>query len=345
MLAIESISQMKRSELPFLTVLTGDDVGQFEELKRLFLEKIGYDRSDLNISYFDMKEAPYAEVENDLISLPFFEEEKLVILDHFVDITTIKKRSLSDDELKAFESYIEQPVETTRLIIFAEGKLDSKRRLVKLLKRDGRILEASQPKDEEIRRYFTHVSHEKGLQFAPQVFEELLVKSGFQFSEMTKNLAFLEGYKKTGIISSEDIVEAVPKTLQDNIFDLTQLILNSKIDAARSLVQDLRLQGEDEIKLIAIMLGQFRTFLQVQLLAEGGRGEQQIVADLSHYLGRKVNPFQVKYALRDSRRLSLAFLEASVTCLIETDYQIKSGIYEKDYLFDLALLKISQNNL
>ena len=90
----------------------------------------------------------------------------------------------------------------------------------------------------------------------------------------------------------------IPKTLQDNIFNLTQLILQQKIDEARSLVRDLTLQGEDEIKLIAIMLGQFRIFTQVKILAENGRAESQIVSDLSDYLGRKVNPYQVKFALR-----------------------------------------------
>ena len=34
-----------------------------------------------------------------------------------------------------------------------------------------------------------------------------------------------------------------------------------------------------------------------------------------------------------------------MACLIETDYQIKSGLYEKDYLFDLALLRIATGNL
>ena len=123
------------------------------------------------------------------------------------------------------------------------------------------------------------------------------------------------------------------------------MILHQKVDAARSLVRDLTLQGEDEIKLIAIMLGQFRIFTQVKILFENGRNESQIVADLSSYLGRKLNPFQIKYALRDMRSLSLEFLKKSLSCLIETDYQIKSGVYEKSYLFDLALLKIATHNL
>ena len=74
----------------------------------------------------------------------------------------------------------------------------------------------------------------------------------------------MQSYKDDDRITEEDIVEAIPKTLQDNIFDLTQLILTKKIDQARDLVKDLTLQGEDEIKLIAIMLGQFRLYTQVK---------------------------------------------------------------------------------
>ena len=170
-----------------------------------------------------------------------------------------------------------------------------------------------------------------------------LIKSSFDFSDVQKNLAFLKGYKTEGNISSQDIAEAIPKSLQDNIFDMTQLLIRGQIQSVRELVHDLRLQGEDEIKLIAVMLGQFRTYLQVKLLSAQGKSEQQIVSSLSDYLGRKVNQFQVRFALRDSRPLSVAFLKMTIKILVETDYQIKTGTLDKDYLFDLALLKIVSN--
>ena len=107
------------------------------------------------------------------------------------------------------------------------------------------------------------------------------------------------------------------------------------------LVKDLRLQGEDEIKLLAILLSQFRIYTQVKLLKQEGRTESQIVSDLSELTGRKVNPYQVKFALRDSRGISLSYLEQAICLLIDTDFQMKSGTYEKDYLFDLAVLKLA----
>ena len=323
--------------------MTGEDVGQFEWLKKDILKKIGYDPSDLNYSYFDMKEASYAEVELDLVSLPFFADEKIVILDHLLDLTTAKKRNLTDEDLKQFENYLENPSESTRLVIFAEGKLDSKRRLVKLLKRDAQIIEATTPKEQDLKRYFSSQAQELGLHFVGDSLDQLLLKSGYDFGELQKNLALLQAYKEDGQITLQDIEEVVPKSLQDNIFDLTQMILKRQIDQVRNLVKDLRLQGEDEIKLIAILLGQFRMFSQVKIFSEEGQSESQIVASLSDLSGRKVNPYQVKFALRDSRRLSLSFLKQAMTTFIETDYAIKSGTYEKDYLFDLALLKVANS--
>ena len=341
MLAIEESQKLTLSNLPSLSLFTGTDQGQFEVMKSQVLKQIGYDSADLNFAYFDMKEVVYKDVELELVSLPFFADEKIVILDHFVDITTAKKRFLTDDELKSFEEYFDNPSPTTKLLIFAEGKLDSKRRLVKLLKRDAHVFDAVEVKEQELRQYFQKWSQKQGLQFTKNSFENLLVKSGFQFSEIQKNLLFLQSYKEDSVIEEEDIVNAIPKTLQDNIFDLTQFILTKKMDQARDLVRDLTLQGEDEIKLIAVMLGQFRTFTQVKILAESGQTESQIASSLGSFLGRNPNPYQIKFALRDSRGLSLSFLKQAISYLIETDYQIKTGLYEKSFLFEKALLQIA----
>ena len=341
MLAIEESQKLTLSNLPSLSLFTGTDQGQFEVMKSQVLKQIGYDSADLNFAYFDMKEVVYKDVELELVSLPFFADEKIVILDHFVDITTAKKRFLTDDELKSFEEYLDNPSATTKLLIFAEGKLDSKRRLVKLLKRDAKVFDAVEAKEQELRQYFQKWSQKQGLQFVGQSFENLLIKSGFQFSEIQKNLLFLQSYKEDSVIEEEDIVNAIPKTLQDNIFDLTQFILTKKMDQARDLVRDLTLQGEDEIKLIAVMLGQFRTFTQVKILAESGQTESQIASSLGSFLGRNPNPYQIKFALRDARGLSLSFLKQAISYLIETDYQIKTGLYEKNFLFEKALLQIA----
>lgn len=340
MLAIEAVEKINRNTLGSVTVLSGEDIRQYQLVKELLLKNIGFDSNDLTLTYMDLSQSNYDQLELELRSLPFFSDEKIVVVDYFWDLTTDKKRTLTDEELKQFEIYLSSPNETTRLVLLAPGKLDSKRRIVKRLKRDALCIETKIAKEAEVKHYFQKEIYKKGFVLAPPVFDQLLARSNADFSEMAKNLAFLESYKPGGEITSEDILQAIPKTLQDNVFDLSQRILAQNIHQVQELVADLRLQGEEEIKLIAILLNQFRMFLQVQLLAQEGQSEQQIVTRLSDYQGRAVNPYQVKFALRDSRGVSISFLEEAVCSLIEADYQIKTGQLEKEYALDICLLKL-----
>ncbi|MDQ0223243.1 DNA polymerase III subunit delta [Streptococcus moroccensis] len=341
MLAIERVEDISRENLPALTVLAGDDIGQFSQVKARLLEKLAYEPSDLSQAYFDVREANFDDVAMDLESLPFFSEEKLVILDHVLDLTTAKKRVLSDDQLERLENYLENPVETTKLILLIPGKLDGKRRMVKLLKRDALLIETNDPKEAELRAYFTRAVQKMGFAMEGSAFETLLAKSNFDFSQIQQNLALLKAYKGSGAISHHDIEMAIPKSLQDNIFDLTQLTLKGQMEPARQLAKDLSLQGEDEVKLIAIMVTQLRLYAQVKTLLDQGKTETQMVNILSDILGRKVNPYQVKYALRDSKNLPMLKVQKALKVLIETDYQIKTGVNDKSYLFEIALFKIA----
>ncbi|MGT2935994.1 DNA polymerase III subunit delta [Streptococcus castoreus] len=340
MIAIEKIDKLSKQNLGLITLVTGEDVGQYSQLKSYLMKQIAFDKEDLTYSYFDMSEATYQDAEMDLLSLPFLADQKVVIFDQLLDITTNKKNVLKEKELKAFEAYLENPLESTRLIIFAPGKLDNKRRLVKLLRRDALVLEANPLKEAELRTYFQKYSHQLNLGFDSRAFDQLLMKSNNDFSQIMKNMAFLKAYKKTGNVNLGDVEQAIPRSLQDNIFDLTRFILQEKVDTARGLVRDLRLSGEDDIKLIAIMLSQFRLFLQIAILTQAGKTEQQVVSSLSDVLGYRVNPYQIKYAIKDSRTVSIAYLKFAVKTLIKADYQIKTGISDKDYLFDIALLKL-----
>lgn len=340
MLTIETISQLQRHDLAPLTVVTGGDTGQYLYLKDRLLKQLNYDPADLSFSYFDLSETDYEEVALDLESLSLFAEEKIVILDYFQDITTAKKQYLDEKALKRFEAYLDQPVPMTSVLIFAPGKLDGKRRLVKRLKQQAQVFEAEPLKPSAFKQYFQKEAKAFGLRFKANSFDLLLAKSNMDFGQMLQQIAFLASYQKEGLVTRELIETALPKTLQDNIFELMQLILDRRVDAARQLISELALQGEDAVKIVAVLLGQFRLLTQIKSLLHLGRTESQVLDDLEDYLGRRPNPYQIKYAVKDSQRLSLGFLKTSLSLLIETDYQLKIGTYEKAYLLDLLLLKL-----
>ena len=53
---METIEKLSKEKLPMITVLAGEDLGQYSQAKEKFLKQIGFDPSDLTYSYFDMSE-------------------------------------------------------------------------------------------------------------------------------------------------------------------------------------------------------------------------------------------------------------------------------------------------
>ncbi len=107
-------------------------------------------------------------------------------------------------------------------------------------------------------------------------------------------------------------------------------------------MKDLTLQGEDEIKLIAIMLEQTLYTSEDFTRVWSDRG-----SDGQQFRSLSWSPILIlanQICLRDTRAFVLEFL-TELSVISSSRYQIKTGVYEKGYLFEKALLQIaSQSN-
>ena len=111
--------------------------------------------------------------------------------------------------------------------------------------------------------------------------------------------------------------------------------MKSKLVEARALVADLVLQGEDEIKLLAILTTNFRLYFQIKLLLDKHYTDRQLVEFF------KINPFRLKFLVGPARARSKAFLAQALRQLIDIDFKIKSGQADKKFLMDMALIRLA----
>lgn len=340
MLAIDRIKKLDVNTLKPITLISGSDIGQYQILKEQLLKQIGYDTSQLNYSYFDLSTTDFKGIMLDLESLSFFGDNKIVIIDEFLDLTTQRKSYLDETDMKRFEEYVKNPIISTHLIILSSGSLDGKRRIVKLLKREADLFEAIPLSNKEYDVYFKTYMMDLGLTCDNLTFEYLKEKSNANFSDTEKNLNFLKSVIGQGEVTVTDIEQIIPKTLQDNIFELSSFLLKGNVDKVNTLIRELRLQKQDEIQFIAYLLSRFRLMLQLRLLNDQGLRFSSLEADLSEYTGSKANSYYVKRTLQDAQKVSLSFLKRAIILLIECDYEIKLGKFDKDYLFDIVILKI-----
>lgn len=233
MTVFDELSRVSADNLPQFTVISGENDDIISELKTQILQKIGFDASDLSQAYFDMTESDPDLALEELESLPFFGDGMLVVFENLWDLTTVKKSVLNDKQLTRLENFLDNPLESTKVIFIFHGKLDGKRRIVKKLKKIAFDLEATDLKPNELTKYFVADS---GLQ--PNIVNLIIEKSNANFAIIRQNIEMVKTYADGRAITPDDVQAAVPKSLSDNIFDLTELILKSKLVDARALVAD-----------------------------------------------------------------------------------------------------------
>ena len=139
----------------------------------------------------------------------------------------------------------------------------------------------------------------------------------------------------TGQPITIDVVRTlVPRTLESNVFELTDAVMKKQIDKAVQIYQDLILMKHEPIALHALIVSQFRLIIQSKLLNQQGYLEANIAKELG------VHPYRVKLALQSGRRTQLKQLVSFYDELIEVDFHMKTGIGIKETHFYLLLTKL-----
>ena len=140
---------------------------------------------------------------------------------------------------------------------------------------------------------------------------------------------------ETREITVAQVERMVTWSLEQNVFKLVDLVLAKKVQAALGLYHDLLEQKEEPLKLNAILLGQFRLLIQIQVLAAKGYAQGNIAQVL------KAHPYRVKIALRNIRkyRFALKDLASAYLGLVAVEKKLKSTQQEAELLFQLFMLE------
>lgn len=330
MTIFDNFENAKRNGLPQITVIAGESEELVSEVRDQVLGYLKFDTANLSQSYFDLLEADSDVALEELESLPFFSDQRLVIFENLLNLSTAKKSIFNENQMERFGHFLDVPVESTQLIIVIHGKLDSRLKVTKMLKKTALILEAIPLSPQELQNYFM-----KNSELKPRVLLRLAEKSSFSFSIMKQNLALLQTYANSKEILLDDLERIIPKSLQENIFDLTDLVLKGRANEARNLVTDLMNAGEDIVKILAILTNSYQLYYQVKIFQAQKTPESQQTSQL------KIHPYRVKLANDLVRKLSRKYLRESLLALINLDYEIKTGRADKELLFDVALMKLS----
>jgi DNA polymerase III subunit delta len=106
-----------------------------------------------------------------------------------------------------------------------------------------------------------------------------------------------------------------------NSLQLASAILRGDGVKALGLVADLIDKNEPALRIVATLIGQFRTWLWVKLMVNAGERDQKAIATAAE-VG---NPKRIYFLTKDVQSLSLSQLTSTLRLLLELEFDLKRG--------------------
>ena len=290
------------------------------------LKKIEENFDKFNISHYDLENDDIKNVIDDAETISLFEDDKLIICENANMFTG--STSKDSEIIEKYLKYLNP--NTTLVFIVYNEKLDERKKITKLVKKLGKIMEFN----ENINAKDLIKENLKGYNISPQNIDLLIERVGNNPLMLESEIEKLKIYKDDDKnIKSEDIIKLTNKNIDTDVFKLIDCIVKNNKIKALEIYQEMLKTGEEPIKIIIILANQFRIMYQAKELIKRGLSEKDIASTL------KLHPYRVKLALQNSREYDSKTLLKFISELADIDINIKTGKINKDLALELFILK------
>lgn len=337
----KELANIRKGNFSSVYLVLGEERYFVEQIRESLIEHVlDEDSIDLNLASFDMEETTISEALFEASSFPFFGDRKLVFVQNPFFLTGQNTRGLPEHSMDELESYLESPADFSILVFFAPyEKLDRRKKITKQLEKMATVIDVSSPYPNEASQYIKEIVKEKGYHFSDGAFQLFTERTDGNLTSMMHELDKLLLYHtESNTITKEAVNQLVPKTLEQNVFELNTLVLNNQVEASIDTYHDLLVQKEEPIKIVALLISQFRLLLQVKILQKQGYQQPDIAKVL------KVHPYRVKLAMQNIRRYDQKLLSDALDYLIDADYNMKTGQIDQELQVELFIMRFAQQS-
>lgn len=293
-------------------------------------------KDEFNFVKYNLYENDLAPIIEETLTMPFFSNKKAVLVQNAYVFTGEKPPKELNHNINQLIEFIEK-YDGDTLILFEvnHSKLDERKKVVKSLKKHAQIKKIEQMSEEEIKHWIKSQLHQNYKDIKQDALDLVIELTGVDFNvvkqEIEKLILFL-GDRTT--INKDDVHQIVNRSLEQNVFLLTEYIQKNKKSKAIQLVKDLIAMKEEPIKLLALITSNYRLFYQSKILGQKGYSGQQIAKTIN------VHPYRVKLALNQARHYELESLLNIIDNCAETDYKLKSSYMDKHLILELFILSL-----
>lgn len=298
-----------------------DDFALTQAVKQLRESVLDPNWSSFNYDKI-FNDAPNAIVQglNQVMTAPFGMGGRLVWL-----VETTVCQQCPETLLAELERTLPKIPEQSVLLLTSRNRPDGRLKSTKLIQKHGHIREFSliPPwKTELLVQQVQSMSQDIGVKLniaAAELLAESVGNNTRQLVNELEKLRLFAGDAKKPL--DEATVATLVTANTQNSLQLATAILHRDRATALELVQDLNNKNEPALKIVATLVGQFRTWLWVKLMVSEGERDPKAIATAAQIS----NPKRVYFLIKDVQPLSLIQLTCALRLLLELEVSLKKG--------------------
>lgn len=307
-----------------------------KESNQLIEKYLGEEKDDFNFVKYNLYDHDINQIIEESLTLPFFSDKKAILVKNAFVFTGEKVAKDQQPNTSALMEFLEK-YDGQNLIVFEvyQAKLDERKKVVKTLKKHTRLSKIEQMSEQEMKQWIKQYLNHEYKDIKEDALNLFIELTGINYNivkqELEKLILFL-GDRNT--VNKDDVKQIVNRSLEQNVFLLTDYIQQNKKAKAVGLVKDLIAMKEEPIKLLALITSNYRLYYQSKILQQKGYSNQQISKTVN------AHPYRVKLAGNQARRYSLPSLLNIIDSCAETDYKLKSSYMDKNLILELFILSL-----
>jgi len=257
---------------------------------------------------------------NQSMTSPFGMGSRLVWL-----VDTSICQHCSEDLLAELERTFPAIPESTVLLLTSRTKPDGRLKSTKLLQKYAEIREFSliPPwKTEQLVQRVRQVAQQVGVKLAEDAVELLAESVGNDTRQLFTELEKLQLYagSSTKPLDAKAVTALVTANTQNSL-QLAAAIRQGNAAQALRLVADLMDHNEPALRIVATLIGQFRTWLWIKIMIEAGERDERAIASAAEVS----NPKRIYFLRQEVNSLSSQQLSRTLPVLLELELSLKRG--------------------
>lgn len=233
-----------------------------------------------------------------------------------------------EDLVKELQRTLGVIPETTTLLLTTPNKPDGRLKSTKILQQHATVQEFSRIppwKTDQLEQRVKQVAAEIGVRLTSPGVELIAEAVGNDTQQLYNELEKLKLY--AGNDAKPLKIEAIATLIQSNTqnsLKLANAIKAGNTDQALELVAALIEHNEPALKIVATLVGQFRTWLWVKLMIERQVKDEREIAKAAEI----ANPKRIYFLRQEVQSMTVHQLQQTLPLLLELETQLKRGADE-----------------